>query len=232
MKNRFEKGAFALEIWSWMRQLEARLRSAFGERLVFLGLQGSRARGEATANSDIDAVVILDEASMDDLEVYNAILDEMPERSLSCGFVAGRRELENWERSDLLSLCLDTVPVWGSLEFVQRRIGTEDVRRAVRIGACNLYHGAVHNFLHGKCMETLASLYKGAVFTVRTEHYLETGEYIQARQALVGQVNASARSILEAAGTLREGQSEESFEMLSERLIQYCAVLMDRYAER
>ena len=220
-----------MEIWSWMRQLETRLRAAFGERLVFLGLQGSRARGEATANSDIDAVVILDEVSMADLEAYNAILDAMPYRSLSCGFVAGRREVENWERSDLFSLCRDTVPVYGSLEFAQSRIGAEDVRRAVRMGACNLYHGAVHNYLHGKRMETLAGLYKGAVFVIRTEHYLRTGEYLHDRQALSQQVDESARQILCTARRLREGQSEENFAILSERLIQYCAGLMDRCAE-
>ena len=36
------------------------LDRAFGERVWFVGLQGSYGRGEATETSDIDVVVILD----------------------------------------------------------------------------------------------------------------------------------------------------------------------------
>ena len=36
------------------------LRQQFGSRLLYLGLQGSYLRGEATENSDLDIVVILD----------------------------------------------------------------------------------------------------------------------------------------------------------------------------
>ena len=49
---------------AWMRQLSHRLQDAFGARLRFVGLQGSRARGEAGPESDIDAVVILDYVSL------------------------------------------------------------------------------------------------------------------------------------------------------------------------
>ena len=47
-------------IQSWMEQLAEELKNEFGSRLWFLGLQGSFGRGEGTAESDIDAVVILD----------------------------------------------------------------------------------------------------------------------------------------------------------------------------
>ena len=45
---------------TWMEAFMARMRQAFGDRLAFVGLQGSRARGEATPKSDIDVVVVLD----------------------------------------------------------------------------------------------------------------------------------------------------------------------------
>ena len=45
-----------MDVQKWMKQLEAALREQFGERLFFLGLQGSRARGEAGPDSDIVAV--------------------------------------------------------------------------------------------------------------------------------------------------------------------------------
>lgn len=40
------------EIDSWMALLQDRLLETFGDRVVFVGLQGSHARGEATEGSD------------------------------------------------------------------------------------------------------------------------------------------------------------------------------------
>ena len=40
---------------------------AFGERLLYMGLQGSYLRGEAHENSDIDVMVILDRFSVQDI---------------------------------------------------------------------------------------------------------------------------------------------------------------------
>lgn len=42
-------------------------QSAFGERLLYMGLQGSWLRGEAHENSDIDIMVILDGFSVRDI---------------------------------------------------------------------------------------------------------------------------------------------------------------------
>lgn len=139
-----------MDVWAWMASLERELRAAFGERMLFLGLQGSQARGEATEDSDIDVVLILDRVEMDDLRAYDGVLARMPEREKACGFVAGWAELAAWEPSDLFGLVYDTTPLVGSLDPLRARIGAEDVRRAVWTGACNLYHGAVHNALHGR----------------------------------------------------------------------------------
>ena len=77
----------------WMSLLRDRLLESFGDRVVFIGLQGSRARGEAGDGSDIDAVAILDTLSVRDLDTYRGILDRMPHRELACGFVSGADEI-------------------------------------------------------------------------------------------------------------------------------------------
>lgn len=69
------------------------LNDTFGNRVWFVGLQGSYGRGEACDTSDIDVVVILDELSASDIGVYNAMLDTLPERELICGFLSGKNEL-------------------------------------------------------------------------------------------------------------------------------------------
>ena len=76
-----------------------RLKTVFNNRIWFVGLQGSYARGEADESSDVDIVVILDELSVSDVEVYNQLLDKISERELMCGFISGKNELLNWNES-------------------------------------------------------------------------------------------------------------------------------------
>lgn len=71
----------------WMKQYTAAVQELFGERIWFIGLQGSYGRGEATDGSDIDAVLILDSVSAKDLDSYSKILDAFPNRNKVCGFV-------------------------------------------------------------------------------------------------------------------------------------------------
>lgn len=220
-----------MNIDAWMQAYEQNVYALFGGRIVFLGLQGSRSRGEATEASDIDPVLILDEVSPADLLAYRDMLDTMPERELICGFICGRRELENWEKSDLFQFCRDTLPVCGSLDFVQQFITDEDVRRAVRIGACNLYHAAVHNLLHGRHEAALAGLYKSAAFVVQVLHFARTGEYIHRRDALIGCVPEAEREILATADALKSGESAGTLEELSGRLIGWCSGAIAQYGE-
>ena len=49
-----------IDIKSWLDEFLKALSDTFAERICFVGLQGSYGRGEATENSDIDVVVILD----------------------------------------------------------------------------------------------------------------------------------------------------------------------------
>ena len=52
-----------IDITAWMQNFVQILDDTFGNRVWFVGLQGSYAREEATETSDIDTVVILDEFS-------------------------------------------------------------------------------------------------------------------------------------------------------------------------
>lgn len=117
------------DITSWLKVFQERLISLFGNRIKFFGLQGSYGRGEQTADSDIDVVIILDEVNFKDLQNYQSMLDSFDEHDMICGFVSGERELINWEKSDLLQLVLDTKPIIGSLEHLQNLFSDDDIRR-------------------------------------------------------------------------------------------------------
>ncbi len=195
-----------LDIRTWTDNFVIQLQKQFGGGIVFAGIQGSRARGEATETSDIDVVVIFDRLTSPVLAEYGAFLDTLPHRKLICGFVSGKEELENWEPSDLFQFCHDTKPLTGSLDFLFSRLDRDAVARAVKTGACNLYHSCVHNMLHEKSETLLKSLYKSSVFTVQAIYYLETGAYISSAAALAPLVSEPHRQIVEKAAALKSGE--------------------------
>ena len=111
-----------IDIDKWMQQYLSELKNLFASRLAFVGLQGSYSRGEATDNSDIDVVVILDYAELEDLKAYATMLDSLLNREKICGFISGIQELKNWERSDLFQFYYDTTPILGNIDFLKELI--------------------------------------------------------------------------------------------------------------
>ena len=78
------------DIETWMESLKDKLLTVFGGRLVYLGLQGSFRRGEATENSDIDVMTVVEDFSSADLSVYRDVIGTMEESERACGFFCGR----------------------------------------------------------------------------------------------------------------------------------------------
>ena len=206
-----------IEISSWMDKFVGALEASFKNRVWFVGLQGSYGRGEATETSDIDVAVILDELTAQDIQIYNAMLDTLPNRELICGFVSGKEELLNWEPSDLFQFYHDTTPIKGSLDELLSVIDKTAVARAIKLGACNIYHGCVHNMLHEKSDEILKGLYKSASFVVQAICFQETGCYIKSQKDLLGKVSGDEKSIVENFLSLKNG-GKVDFEEMSNTL--------------
>ena len=194
-----------IDITDWMKNFLQTLNETFANRVWFVGLQGSYGRGEATETSDIDIVVILDELSAMDIQTYNNMLDTMSHRGLICGFLSGKKEIMNWEPSDLFQFCHDTTPIKGSLDEVLAVIDESAVNRAIKIGACNIYHGCVHNMLHEKSEDILRGLYKSASFVVQAIAFKQTGNYISHQKELLQVVSSNEQVIVEIFMNLKNG---------------------------
>ena len=205
-----------IEITTWMDGFLKALHDTFGNRMWFVGLQGSYGRGEATETSDIDVVVILDELSASDIGEYHAMLDTLPHRELICGFLSGKDELLAWEPSDLFQFYYDTTPIKGRLDELLTLIDETAIRRAIKIGACNVYHGCVHNMLHEKSEDILRGLYKSASFVVQAIAFKQTGKYIKYQKDLLGVVSADEQKIIEAFLKLKNGETVELGKMSEE----------------
>jgi hypothetical protein len=201
------EGVFMIDISGWTEVFLERLHGLFPGRVFFVGLQGSYSRGEASDDSDIDMVVILNTLDQDDLAAYRRMLDSLEHRDLICGFLSGMDELMNWEPFDLFTLYYDTVPLFGSLGVLARRLDREAVQRAVRVGACNIYHGCVHNYLHGENCSALTGLYKCAVFVVQARIFLETGNYIARSAELMKFLPESDREIVDTYRAMKMGET-------------------------
>ena len=209
-----------IDITVWMQNFLQTLNKTFENRVWFVGLQGSYGRGEATETSDIDVVVILDELSAKDIQIYNDMLDTLPHRDLICGFLSGKNEIMNWEPSDLFQFCNDTTPIKGTLDEVIALIDESAVNRAIKIGACNIFHGCVHNMLHEKSEDILRGLYKSASFVVQAIVFKQTGNYIKYQEELLKVVSSDELVIVENFMNLKNGGTVD-FSLMSETLFDW-----------
>jgi len=206
-----------IEIKSWINAFLGALDETFSERAWFVGLQGSYGRGEATETSDIDIVVILDELSATDIQIYSAMLDTLPKRDKVCGFLSGKKEILKWDAADLFQFYYDTEAIKGSLDELLPAIDDAAVKRAIKTGACNIYHGCVHNMLHDKSEAMLKSLYKSASFVVQAIYFRQTGRYVRRTVDLIDAVYPDERMIVETYTSLKNGTALE-FDKISETL--------------
>lgn len=196
-----------VDINAWLDEFLKKLNAVFGSRVWFVGLQGSYGRGEATETSDIDVVVILNEFTVADIQAYNQLLDTLPHRELICGFVSGKDEILNWEPADLFQFYHDTTPIKGSLDELLPKIDSVAVDRAIKIGACNIYHGCVHNMLHTKNEDILKGLYKAASFVVQAIVFKQTGNYIKHQNQLLQESLPEERIVLETFLRYKNGEA-------------------------
>ena len=195
-----------IDINVWMNDFLYKLNEVFANRVWFVGLQGSYGRGEATETSDIDVVLILDELNASDIPTYQDMLDTLPHRELICGFVSGKDEILNWEPSDLFQFYHDTTAIKGSLDDLLPLIDHVAVDRAIKMGACNIYHGCVHNMLHEKSEDILKGLYKAAPFVVQAIVFKQTGNYIKHQSQLLQVASAEKRMIIETFLKYKNGE--------------------------
>ena len=209
-----------IDITNWMSNFLQTLNKTFENRVWFVGLQGSYGRGEATETSDIDVVVILDELSAKDIQIYNDMLDTLSHRKLICGFLSGKDEIMNWEPSDLFQFCNDTTPIKGTLDEVFALIDENAINRAIKIGACNIFHGCVHNMLHEKSEDILRGLYKSASFVVQAIVFKQTGNYIKYQEELLKVVSSDELVIVENFMNLKNGGTVD-FSLMSETLFDW-----------
>lgn len=190
----------SLDIDSWMSELIEKLKETFGSRLLFVGLQGSRARGEERETSDIDSVVVIDGLDAPDIDRYRSIIQSMPEAQLACGFIGSPQVLASWPRYDVFNLVMDTKPLFGSLDFMSTDFDRADARLSAKAGASEIYHALAHTlaFDPHSLPQVVESCLKSAFFVMRSMRFADAGEYPASRAQMKAIASPEERTFLDA----------------------------------
>lgn len=195
----FWKGAAMFELNSYLKDLISRCQASFGERLKYVGLQGSYLRGEAHEGSDIDVMVILDRFSVEDMKLYREILQNIGFYEKSCGFICGKEEMQRWNPLEVCQLRHTTKDLFGVLTDYLPSATREDEINYVKFSLGNLYHEICHRYIHAdrdKNVRKLRNTCKNAFFLIQNLHYLETGRFVLTKRELQEAVPPADRLVL------------------------------------
>lgn len=210
---------------NYLEKLIDKLKSAFGTRLIYVGLQGSYSRNEASESSDIDIVVILDELQMADMDTYRHILNALEYTKQSCGFICGKEEMKNWNPLEICQFKHETKNYYGELEPLLPYYHLTDVKNYVKLSVCNLFHMLCHEYIHAKQEERRKNLqfsYKAVFYLLQNLHYLRTGNYIDTKSELLSALsNDKDRLLLQTALDVKENKNFD-FQTANNQLFQWC----------
>ena len=209
-----------VNIESYISQLTEMLRRKFGQRLLYVGLQGSYLRGEANEDSDIDIMVILDELTMKDLDAYRELIQSLESYDKSCGFICGGKDLANWNPLEIRNLLGSTKDYFGSLTDFVPAYTHEDLRNFVKMSLNSLYHELCHRYIHADRTQNAQALpfaYKGVFFILQNLQCLRTGSFIGTKAELLEALEGRDRAVMERAIALKKGEVfgfEDSYALL------------------
>ena len=206
----------------YIQTLTQRLKNEYKNRLVYIGLQGSYLRGEATENSDIDIMVVIRDITVADLEAYKNIILKLQDYDKSCGFICGLQELQNWNPLEICHLLHTTKDYYGTLANLVPEYTENDVRTFIKMSIGNLYHELCHRYVHNSEENNIAMLpftYKSVFFVLQNVHYLESGVFLETKNELSKALTCTDKLVLDTAISMSRGEIfdfEKAFSLLFE----------------
>ncbi len=212
------------EIDEYMEELIERLKEAFGERLAYIGLQGSYLRKEETDHSDIDVMAVIDNLSVEDLRIYRQTLVTAGNFEKSCGFICSRADLEHWNPLEICHLLHTTRDYYGELKNLVPSYSMEDERNYVRFSLNNLYHEICHRYIHADREHNVSKLpitCKSVFFIMQHLYYLKSGHFIPTKQELLACVRDDDKTVLELSISVQQ-QKDYDFDRAFSALFCWC----------
>lgn len=185
-----------------------RLKVAFGERLIYVGLQGSYLRNEETVDSDIDIMAVIDDLSVADLKTYQDVLVLAGNFDKSCGFICGKADLEHWNPLEICHLLNTTKDYYGELKELVPAYTAEDEKNYIKLSLNNLYHEICHRFIHADRETNISKLpmtCKAVFFIMQHLYYIRSGKFVSTKRELLECVQGEDKEVLELSVSLQNG---------------------------
>lgn len=218
----------------YIEEMIADLRTAFGARLCYVGLQGSYLRGEAHAGSDLDLMVVIDALTPRDLDTYRACLVNRGDEIQSCGFLCGKDALAAWNPLEILHLRYSTRDLYGMLEPLLPPTSMEEHRRYVQLSLGNLYHALCHRYVHTSpenSRKKLGNHEKELFFILQDLHYLRSGNFMPTRDALSDVLPLSDRAVWDAVKHAQNASDRYDFGGTFALLFGWCQSVMQEISD-
>ena len=220
-------------IEEYIESLTDKLKFCFGDRLLYLGLQGSYLRGEATESSDVDIMVILENMTVTDLDNYRKVLVEVGDYDRSCGFICGREEMQHWNPLEVCQLLHTTKDYHGKLEDYVPSYTAEDERNYVKLSLGNLFHELCHRYIHAERERNISAFpytCKSAFFILQNMHYLSSGDFLLTKQELLGALQDEEDRQVLMLGMSLKGGGDYDFDQAFSTLFEWCQHALTRLA--
>ena len=208
----------------YLQELISSMQEVFGDRLLYVGLQGSYLREEATEDSDIDIMVIINHLSVQDLNSYRAIISRMEDYEKSCGFICGMEEFSKWNPLELCHIVHTTKDYYGRLSSLIPEYSEQDINNFIKLSVGNLYHEICHRYLHADRRENYQKLpmaYKNVFFILQNIYYLKTGIFCCTKKELLCILDKEDKEILEMSLKISSDEIYD-FEQSFEKLFLWC----------
>lgn len=222
-----------MDIQVYLSRLIGGLTHTFGDRLLYVGLQGSYLRGEATETSDIDVMVVFDEIDASTLDTYRELLISVGDYDRSCGFVCSREDMAAWNTPEVCHLLHTTRDLYGHLADFVPAYTREDVIQYVKVSVGNLYHELCHRYIHAS-RETnqshLPMTCKAVFFILQNVHYLKTGSFVATKKELLEALEGDDREILALSLRLSEGEALD-FDNAFAGLLRWCQGTLTQWSQ-
>lgn len=209
------------QLQSYLDRLISECRSAFSDRLLYVGLQGSYLRGEANEDSDIDVMLVLDRMTVDDMTTYRDILKRIGNYEKSCGFICGGDELKRWNPLEVCQLLHTTKDLFGCLTDYLPKATRADEINYVKYSLGNLYHELCHRYIHAdgeKNRLKFRVTCKGIFFLLQNLFYLESGVFAVTKKELHALVSEEDRLVLSMTELPEEYDFDRMFRIVFEWL--------------
>lgn len=214
----------------YIDELISTLKNAFGERLVYIGLQGSYLRNEETKSSDIDIMAVIDNISVEDLKTYQKALVSVGNFDKSCGFICGKTDLKNWNPLEICHLLNTTKDYYGELKNLVPSYSVEDERNYVKLSLNNLFHEICHRYVHADREYNISKLpitCKSVFFIMQHLYYLSTGNFVPTKRQLLECVQDEDKTVLELSISLQD-RIDYDFDSAFSTLFNWCQNALSR----